>query len=90
MAEKYLEIADIRADTGYGGCLAAGVTIGDRGIRIEIDDLPGRMRSIHSRQYIDTPLPRDFAIRLRDALTVALDRTDPEKMGRDRVAGGMT
>jgi hypothetical protein len=39
-------------------------------------------------QYIDTPLPREFAIRLRDALTVALDRTDPDKMGRDRVTGG--
>ncbi len=87
MAE-FLKIADIEADTGFGGCLSAGVHIGDRGIALEIDDMPGRMRSLNSRQYIDVPLPREFATRLRDALTEALRRTDPDGTGRDRVSGG--
>ena len=87
MAE-FLKIADIEADTGYGGCLSAGVTIGDYGIGLEIDDLPQRYKSPEWRQYIDIRLPREFAERLRDALTEALRRTDPDGAGRDRVSGG--
>jgi len=85
----HTDIANFDTAIGFNYNLNASVYIRMGIVGLEMEQIRIGANARAPRQYIDTPLPREFALRLRDALTVALDRTDPEKMGRDRVAGGV-
>jgi hypothetical protein len=84
----HAEVALLDTKIGYNYELGVSIYIRLGIVGMEMEQRHVDSKADGPRQYIDTPLPRDFAIKLRNALTEALRRTAPDGDGRDRVAGG--